>query len=209
MRFTGIMSDITDKRADMLELMTTNSQLNLASQLSAVGYWEIDLEHSTLFWSDRVFKIHGLTPDEYEPELENAINFYHPDDLERVQTAGTKAIESGESFNFQASLKHKDGGYRIVNSIGQPHQDVSGNTVKVFGVFQDVTEDKEREDQLTKTMDELTRSNYELNRFSYVCSHDMKEPVRMIEMMSTLLLNPDFKGGDGKLEELLERIGSA
>jgi light-regulated signal transduction histidine kinase (bacteriophytochrome) len=56
------------------------------------------------------------------------------------------------------------------------------------------------------TVHELARSNEELNRFSYVCSHDMKEPVRMIESMAALLTNRDFDANEKVRAELLSRI---
>ncbi|MEP6242549.1 MAG: chemotaxis protein CheB, partial [Lentilitoribacter sp.] len=72
-RFTGTLTDISKKKSDFIELSTINSQLNLASNLSGVGYWVIDLIACTLMWSEEVFNIHGLTPEEYNPELESAI----------------------------------------------------------------------------------------------------------------------------------------
>lgn len=207
-RFTGTMSNITEKRAHDLEIKTKNSQLILASELASVGYWVINIEDGSLYWSEEVFKIHGLAPNKYKPELKSAIEFYHHDDIEIVENAVSQSLEDNKAFSFQARLKHSDGSYRIVDSVGKPLLDEDGTTLKVFGVFRDVTEEKERERALTNTMAELTRSNYELNRFSYVCSHDMKEPVRMIEMMTSLLVQTKSENDEDTKTELIQRIGS-
>lgn len=207
-RFTGTMSDITEKRAHDLDIKTKNSQLILASELAGVGYWVINIEDGSLYWSEEVFKIHGLAPNEYKPELNTAIEFYHPDDIEIVENAVSQSLENNKAYSFQARLKHSDGTYRVVDSVGKPLLDEDGTTLKVFGVFRDVTEEKERERALTDTMAELTRSNYELNRFSYVCSHDMKEPVRMIEMMTSLLVQTKPEDDEDTKTQLIQRIGS-
>lgn len=207
-RFTGTVSDITKRRADIVDLHALNSQLNLASDMSGVGYWDVNLAEGTLFWSEQMYKIHGLSPEEYSPDAKTAVGFYHPDDLPKVEMLIANAIKSCTDFSFQARLKNKHEGYRIINAKGKPYRDESGRVTNIFGVFQDVTEAQLQQKQLKLTHDELARSNEELSRFSYVCSHDMKEPVRMIEMMSSLLTNPDFDVGDVKRNELLERIGS-
>lgn len=46
---------------------------------------------------------------------------------------------------------------------------------------------KEREAHLAQVVDRLTESNTELERFAYVVSHDMQEPIRMVSNFSSLL----------------------
>src|SRR6056297_2358283 len=57
-----------------LEELLTN-----AERLGDVGAWEYDIDDGELFWTDGTCRIHGVD-SEYDPTLEAAIEFYHPED---------------------------------------------------------------------------------------------------------------------------------
>ena len=208
LRMIGTIEDITERKLRSLHLRELNERWTLAAKLSAMGYWKIDLVENTLDWSEEIYKIHKVSPETFTPSVEAALKFYHEDDRDFVTQKIQSAIEDAKPFDFEARLVLRDNDQRMVSAKSSVDLDETGRAVSIFGVFRDITKDREREAALKALLDELSRSNEELNRFSYVCSHDMKEPVRMIEAMSEMLLDPKILSDHEQRDELLNRINT-
>ena len=114
--------------------------LRKIERFSHVGHWRVDLVENTVFWSEEVYRIHGVTKDEFIPDLETAIAFYHPDDKAEVESLVEQSIKTQSDFSFRKRLYSSDGKLRYVQSYGECEVDDHGNVVALFGVFKDVTD---------------------------------------------------------------------
>ncbi|MGI9421402.1 MAG: chemotaxis protein CheB [Geminicoccaceae bacterium] len=205
-RFLGSADDITQRRQDEVALRVKTEQMALAEKMGGIGHWRVDLNDNSVFWSDQVYVIHGETSESHTPDLESGINFYHPDDREMVRKCVEEGIENGKPFEFEARLVRRSGEERIVQSICYTEKDHDGTITALFGVISDITERREQERERERTLDELFRSNAELSRFSFVCSHDLKEPVRTLNNMAELLLDDEAELDESERRDLLNRI---
>ena len=115
-----------------------------------IGFWRVDLAAGKLIWSDRVFTIHGVTPEEYVPELDSAIEFYHPDDRPLVEKAVNNAIENKVPFSFELRLVQKTEfeSVRWVRSRGRVQLGTDNQPISIFGIFDDISEQKTNEQQI-------------------------------------------------------------
>jgi PAS domain S-box-containing protein len=75
-------------------------------------------------------------------------------------------------------------------------------------IFTDVTPIKESQLQLEKTVEELRRSNRNLEEFAHAASHDLKEPVRKVHLFSNML-KQSFSSLDTEQQRLFERVEDA
>jgi PAS domain S-box-containing protein len=114
--------------------------LSMASAMAGVGYWLYSPLDGRISWSEQVYAIHGVSPDSFDPNLGQAVGFYHPDDRPVLETFLQRAVEEGVGFNFRLRLIRADGVLRHVTSKGECERDAAGMVTSIFGVFQDVTD---------------------------------------------------------------------
>ena len=88
-------------------------------------------------------------------------------------------------------IKGSDGEFRSFLTRIEPVKDDRGRVVRWFGTNTDITDQR-------RTEQELRRMNRELEEFAYVASHDLQEPLRMINIYTQLMLRA-VNDTDGKL----------
>jgi PAS domain S-box-containing protein len=96
-------------------------------------------------------------------------------------------LQGGESYSGEIINYNKNGQEYWANVSIWPLKDENGDTIHFGSVARDITDKKEFEKERDKLIDRLVDSNDSLERFAFVCSHDMQEPLRMIRSFSELL----------------------
>jgi PAS domain S-box-containing protein len=127
------------------------------------------------------------------------VEFIHPDD--RAHTAEEVAALASPGYrtrDFEIRLRRRDGVYRRFrfNALGDTEREL------IHAVAKDVT----HEGQLEQRAAELERSNQELERFAYVASHDLSEPLRMISGFASLLESRYGQRLDADADEFIRYI---
>ncbi len=146
----GIQFDVTSDKLNELRILERNRRLLMAESVANMGHWSLDSRTNEIRWSEGIFSIYGLDPENGEPALDDAINFYHPDDRDFVAEKVDAALTKDEPFEFQMRLLRPDGEIRHVISRGEViMKDGDADQKMVFGVFQDVTDRVVFEESLT------------------------------------------------------------
>ncbi len=116
------------------------------SRLARIGAWEYDPHSYRTTWTDEIYQILEL-PSGHNPSQEEALDFFHPDDLPRLRTARQNALERGEPYDLELRLITATGKHLWARTICKPVI-ADGKTVKLTGTFQDITERKQAEEAL-------------------------------------------------------------
>lgn len=179
-----------------VELAEQNRMLELAEATAHIGHWRLDIIENSIRWSDEVFRLHGIEIGQ-PPELEHAIDLYHPDDRARVEQSLTTAIETRDPYELRARLLVESGEVRNVEVRGQVQTDQEGEVIAVFGVIIDRTQETIMRERLTESIEEARAADRAKTSFLANMSHEIRTPMNGVIGFTELALsaekNPDQK----------------
>lgn len=147
------------KRQNKRFVRTTNL-LEQVKKMSGVGGWELLMDPPTLNWTDETKRIHDL-PLDYEPTLEEAINFYAPEARPIITKAVEHAMATGEGWDLELPLITAKGRNIWVHAIGNPTLE-NGRVIGAIGAFQDITERRLAETRIRHSEKEAQERSREL-----------------------------------------------
>lgn len=141
--------DVTRRHERIRKLNEQRIKLTEAQEIAKVGSWEwdIDDEDSELIWSDEVYRIFGLEKESFDLSYNTYSTRIHADDKDRVEKTIKQAYKKRESFVLEYRIIRSDGELRHVSCRGRTISE-NDDSIKMIGTIQDVTDQKERENQL-------------------------------------------------------------
>ncbi len=132
------------RRARESERAVSQSQRQLAEaqKLAHIGSWEWDIASGALSWSDELYRIFGLDPEDWSPTYKGFLAGVHRDDRERVNDLVQASLTSGETFRDLYRIVRPSGEERVLETRGEVVVGEDGEPVKLIGSAQDVTEQR-------------------------------------------------------------------
>jgi PAS domain S-box-containing protein len=146
--------DRTDLKALVRAYQNPNARhylLELAGQLTNIGYWIYDLTRDEIYWSDELYDIAGVNRETFELTLRAALDAYHPDDREIVKACALEAARTGNDFEYEVRVLQPSGDIRHVACVGTCEVGADGSVLGLFAAFQDITERKSVHGRLMRT----------------------------------------------------------
>jgi PAS domain S-box-containing protein len=147
-RQVGVAQDITERRRAEEALKERTEQLRVAQRLAQLGSWQWDIRNDKVDWSDELFLLFGVGPQQFEATFEAYMGFVHPEDKERVGKDIEQALQEKSSFTHETRVVKLDGTIWHLQARGEAVLDEAGNVIGMLGTAQDITERKRAEEAL-------------------------------------------------------------
>ncbi len=170
------------------------------------GTFEYIRDVDRVFWSAGVYSIYEVEDVNREIDYQFVNSFAHPDDKIIISNHTKTVMEQGGDMDVEFRIITAKNNVKLIHGLGKVIKDNDGNLLKFAGSIRDITEQRQIEGALKNKVDELFRSNRELEEFAYIASHDLQEPLRKITTFSDRLAEKykDLLTGEGEM--YLQRI---
>ncbi|NJB37204.1 sensor histidine kinase [Croceivirga sp. JEA036] len=143
----------------------TGNIIEETNHIARIGIWYYDLVEEKLHWNNIIKDIAEI-PHDFEPTLQTAFGFYKEGiNRDTIYASFIHTIKTGEPFDVDLEIETAKGNQRFVRSIGQAEH-INGRCVKVYGIFQDITERTKNKILLDKKNKQLTFAE-ELSMIGY------------------------------------------
>ena len=197
-RGIGSIIDVTQDKEMYFKILESEEQFKRIADAAPMIIWKNNIDHQTTFINKAWYQYTGGTKEESLGR--GWVNFIHPHDQEKVQTAHLKAYKKREDVEVQYRIRNKNGDYRWFLNYARPYNGFNNEFEGYIGSITDITNEKLFSDKLEeevaiKTLelknsnDELVKMNMSLEEYAYVASNDLQEPVRKIQTFNSILIS--------------------
>jgi PAS domain S-box-containing protein len=200
-RFPGVAVDITDRRRAETALRESQEQLR-AIYDGTYEYIGLVSPDGTLLDCNRAsLTFAGNRREDVigRPYWDTPWFTTTPGAPDALRDAIARAA-AGEFIRYETSLFRPSGESRTFDFSLHPIRNERGEVVLLVPEGRDITDRKRAEDELKRSNEELKRVNRELEEFAYVASHDLQEPLRMVNIYTQVILS-DLGAEKSKLEQ--------
>lgn len=195
--YTAFVRDISEKLNAEKEVRESEFRLREAQQIAKLGHWNLDLVNNKLYWSDEVYRIFEIEPQEFEATYEAFLNMIHPDDREMANKAHTDSLITKKPYEFNHRIKLKNGTIKYIHEKCVNEFDDQGKPLRSTGTVQDIS-------ARTKTEMALKESEEKFRTFT----DSAKVAILVIKDMKPIYANKECEKLLGYTEEEFLNMGT-
>lgn len=181
--------------ADYEAAQRVNSErLRMVTESTGLGVWDYDLENGRLTWDDAMFTIFGREPAGFSSVYNDWRDSVLPDDLAEVEAALQAAILAKQPFSADFRITRDDGEVRDIRCVAMVHCNESSRAVRVIGINEDITKQKQAQlqlEELNKVLkqrtDEAEQAICSKNRFLDMVAHEFRTPLSLLTSSTDIL----------------------
>lgn len=168
-------------------LRHSEERLKHSQALGHIGSWEWNIVTNDLYWSDEIYRIFGLLPQQFAATYPAFLQHVHPTDREAVESAVQLAVQGKRDYHIEHRVVRPNGTERVVLEQGEVFYNAQQQPVRMLGLVQDITERKLAEQELERAKQEAESANHAKSLFVASISHELRTPLNAILGYAKLL----------------------
>lgn len=183
----GFAVDVTERIAALDKLKRSERNLADAQRLANIGSWQLEMPTNQLTWSDHVYRIFEIDPDQFDASYESFLDAIHPDDRDEVDRAYRISLAERMPYRIEHRLLMKDGRVKFVVENGKTFYKDDGTPFRSLGTVQDITARRTMEDELRASKERAEEASKAKSEFLSCMSHELRTPLNAILGFAQLL----------------------
>ena len=207
--FYAIYTDITEKKRYERELEKLTTRLQLALEATNTGFWEWNLDTDAVFFDEACEHLFGYESGTFPGTYEAFLGHVHADDIDTVEKRTRRAIETGKPYQVDFRIQRPDGTQRWIQCRGIVKYD-DGSPQRLLGIQTDITERKQRAQELLRAKEEAENANQMKSAFLANMSHEIRTPLTSIIGFAEAIgdeVEADAEGPVPRFAGLIEESG--
>lgn len=145
--------DVSEYKKLIRALQAIEQGMAAAQRIAHVGNWIWDIRDGSLAWTDEIYRIFGLTPQQFAATYEAFLATIHPEDRDAVTGAVNRAVNDRAPYYVEHRIVLPTGEVRLVEEQGEVDYNEHGAPVRMIGTVRDITAQKKAE-QLIRSQSE-------------------------------------------------------
>ncbi|MEW4489802.1 PAS domain-containing protein [Thalassoglobus sp. JC818] len=155
-RWVGMNIDIDDRKRAERELEKAKIRLDLSFEASEMAPWSWDIPTGEVVSNENLNRLFGFPPNQ-DITTKEFIERIDEADRERVLASVERSVEGGDIFEEEYAVHRVDGQRRWLRARGRTQKNAEGKVEGFFGVVSDITERRQREQDLVDREAHLRR----------------------------------------------------
>ena len=217
----GVSEDISKRKQAEAALRQQHAMLSNAQRVGGMGFWELDLLHNHLVWSEETYQLFGIAAEDFDHTFEAFFALVHPDDAKWMKPVYANPVPDSSVLELEYRICRPDGQQRVMFERGEIVRDAEGRLLRKSGVVMDVTERRhdqdalrelnaqlegrvqERTAELSRAREEAEQANSAKSSFLAAMSHEIRTPMNGVIGMLDVLHQTSLRGDQVDMVDLI------